>query len=165
MRQNILTLINNVLGQLFLIAVIGVLVLLWVERKNFWLLIRTRVGRKRVKFSWQLLDFLKRPVALIIWGYVLILLSFAIVNTVIEWFFTPGIVSAQPLQDLPVNANFGLFLKYQSQFSGMFTVIGLLISGICLILSGGTKWMVTLAKIFATLSFFYLFVSALALYA
>lgn len=94
-------------------------------------------------------------------GLALLFLSFAIVN------FILSILTPESMKEIDYGQakDFWTTWKYQTQYAGLFSVIGLIIAGLSLILSAGEKWLVNLAKLFVTLTVLYLFFSVLIGYA
>ena len=92
-------------------------------------------------------------------GLALVLMSFAIVNTILAS-IVPESISIPDHSSIQVK-DFWTTMKSQTEFAGLFSTIGFVIAGISLILSAGGRWLVNLAKFFVTISVFYLFFSVL----
>lgn len=153
MRENIIIIINHLLSNTWLFIVLGIGHMIIIENKN----ILAFANQKKIKL---LLPLLKRGSYLII-GLVLIFLSFAIVNSILST------LVPESMQEIDYGQakDFWTTLKYQTQYTGIFSVIGFIIAGISLILSAGGRWLVNLGKLFITLTVLYLFFSVLIGYA
>lgn len=151
MRENILIVVNNLLSHTWLIILFGLIHLAFIERKGIY----ESIKQKKIK---PLLPLGKKTFYPIC-GLLIILLSFAIVSSLLTYLM-PESISIPDYSTMEAK-DFWTTLKYQTQYSGLFGVIGFIIAGISLILSAGGKWLVNIAKLFITLSVLYLFFSVL----
>lgn len=152
MRENVLIIINHLLSSTWLFVVFGIVYMIVLEKKC----VLDFPKKKKI----QLLAPLFKRASYLIGGLLLIFLSFAIVNYILGA-LVPETMGAI---DYGQATDFWSTLKYQTQYTGLFAVIGVLIAGISLVLSAGGKWLVTLAKLFLTLTVLYIFFSVLIAY-
>ena len=148
MRENIIEITNHLLSNTWLFIVIGIIHILIIEHE----IVLQFIKQKSKNFK-QLIPIFKRS-GYIVLGVLFILLSYSIVNFLID-IIIPSSLPKIDYSNIQVN-NFWSFVKYQSQYAGLVAVIGFIISGISLILSGGGKWLVNMSKLFITLSILYL---------
>lgn len=153
MRENILVITSHLLSSTWLFVLLGLGHMIIIENKS----ILAFTKQKKIKL---LLPLLKRGSYLIM-GLVLIFLSFAIVNSILSTLVPESIQEI----DYGQAKDFWTTWKYQTQYAGLFSVIGLTIAGISFILSAGGKWLVNLGKLFITITVLYLFFSVLIGYA
>jgi len=153
MRENILIIVNNLLSNTWIFVLLGLLHIIVLENQN------VSAFLKKKKFQ-VLLPLFNRGLYLIL-GLTLIFLSFAIVNALL------GVLvpSSMPEINYGLATDFWTTLKFQTQYTGLFSVIGLIMAGISLTLSAGGKWLVNLSKLLVTLTVLYLFFSVLIGYA
>jgi len=167
MRYNLLMMLNYLLSQIHLVIIIGLLVLLFSERKAV-----ISLFQKTSKTTLQTkLSPIFHRLLYIVGGYLLIIFSFAIVSTILSTFFAPEVTPTFPeiipttLENLDPALSFLAPFKQQSSFGGFIFTLFLIMSGISLILSAGNKWLVTFAKLLLTTGFLYMFITAFAYYA
>lgn len=154
MRENIIVIINHLFSSTWLfIILLGLGHMIIIENKS----ILAFTKQKKIKL---LLPLLKRG-SYIIMGLILIFYSFVIVKTILS------VLVPESMQEIDYGQakDFWTTWKYQTQYAGLFSVIGFIIAGISLILSAGGKWLVNLGKLFITLTVLYLFFSVLIGYA
>jgi hypothetical protein len=153
MRENILVITNHLLSSTWIFVLLGIGHMIIIENKS----ILAFAKQKKIKL---LVPLLKRGSYLIM-GLILIFLSFAIVNTILS------ALVPESMQEIDYGEakDFWTTWKYQTQYAGLFSVIGFIIAGISLILSAGGKWLVNLTKLFVSLTVLYLFFSVLIGYA
>lgn len=155
MRENIITIINQVLSNLWIFVLIGITYGAVLEYK---LLLEFYQKRKA-----KILKPLLHRLSYLALGIILVLLAFAIVNSILS-IIVPSVMPMVKVSNIPPNSFLGS-IKSQKEYIGLFSVIGLIMAGISLIISAGGKWMVTLAKLLATLSIIYLFFATIISYA
>jgi hypothetical protein len=148
---------NDLLGHIGELCIIMLLVIMVIENKS----IRAFFKRKKKKIK-DLYPFFKR-LAYLVGGLVLILYSFSIVNTLLGVWSPTSI----PYPDNTVVETKGFWStwKHYSDYTGLVAVIGLIATGITLIVSTGTRWIVNVAKIIGSTTILYLFFSIFIAYA
>ena len=140
-------------------VLIGVIHILIIEHKSIIKFIKGRtLKKKNIK---QLLPIANRSSYLVL-GLLVIWLSYAIVNNILSISAFHVDVPEIDYSNGQIN-DFWSFVKYKSDHAGLIAVMGVLASGICLILSGGGRWLVNLAKLFFTLSVLYIVLTILVL--
>ena len=149
---------NQLLYNVPFFVLIGVIHILIIEHKSIIKFIKGgSLKKKNIK---QLLPIANRSGYLVL-GLLVVWLSFAIVNQLFS--MSANIITP----DIDYNSgqvnDFWSFVKYKSDHAGLIAVMGVLASGICLILSGGGRWLVNLAKLFFTLSVLYIVLTILVL--
>jgi len=156
MRENTLVFVDFIISKTYVFILLGLFHLLYRNYNNLYEISRNFLAKKKnpVTLTYPLLKDLSH----IVLGFLVILMSFSIVNTIITNFLA-----------IDTNQNFtsieytGLLasLKTSAEYTGLFSTMGIIASGYCLILSAGSKWLKTLAKLFFTLSILYLFLGSL----
>jgi len=155
-RTNVLYFLDNFLSYLWLFIGIGIIVAIISERK---LLLSLLKKQNRKDLGRQLLPFFKR-LAYVLAGFILVIGSFAVVNTILGALYPQVELDSTSIEEVPWS--FLTLLKAQAPQTGLIGVIMVMLGGTCLILSAGTKWLVNTAKLILTLTAFYLFFSALS---
>lgn len=160
MRQNLMTALNQMLTYTWWIVFIGVLVALWTERK----LLMEVFKKNSSKNPWfKMLIPLWKRLVYILGGLALVFLSFALVNTLLDYFhnlFLAG--DAVMVENAQPSAFFSWLLK-DGPYMGFYGVFLITISGYALILSAGRKWLKNLAGILLIFTFLLLFTATLGL--
>lgn len=154
-RENLYAIINQLLSNLWLFVLFGLIYILILEKES----VLAFIKNKKIKLLYPLL---KRAVYPLVGG-ALILYSFVIVSSILNLLTPESLPQIDHSNVVP--GGFWATFKYQTQFTGIFSVIGLILAGISLILSAGGKWLVNLSKSFITLTVLYLFASVLVGYA
>lgn len=155
MKENILEVGNQLISNTWLFILIGLLYILFLESKSVFDFLK----KKELKL---LKPVFKRSLY-VLGGLALVLLAFAFVNTLLSMFI-PDSLPAVDYSDLEVQGFWSTW-KHYMDLTGLFGVIGFIIAGDALILSGGNRWLVTFAKLVVTLTVLFLFVSVLVAYA
>lgn len=149
MREIIIASTNQALFYLWVFIVIGIVHLLFIKRHIITEFINSKETRS-VKMFAPIFYRLIYPIL----GVALVYFSYAIISTVISIF--------SPAQPVPIDysaltvTGFTSFIKYYSQYAGLFSVTGLICTGLVLILSAGRKFMLIIAGVLAVLTFAYL---------
>lgn len=158
-RENAIIFLNNFMSNLWLLIAVGIIVALICERKTIGTLLK-----KKTRKDWRknLSPFFVR-LGYILGGLVLVLGSFSIVNTVIDM-LNPTVEMTTATID-EGSWSFLTMLKGQTPQTGLIGVMMVMLGGSSLILSAGTKWLVTTAKLILTITAFYVFFSTLSLIA
>lgn len=155
MKENILAIVNHTLSNTWLFVAIGLIYILMLENKSLLAFIKQR----KIK----LLKPIFTRVAYLVGGIILILFSFAIVDTLF-YIFVPDTFTEFDHSNVEAQGFWSTWKRY-TNISGVFGVIGLIIAGEALILSAGNKWLVNFAKLTVTITVLYLFFSVLVAYA
>lgn len=155
MKEDQILLINNLLSHFGTLVFLGVIHILYRERRMIVSHLKGRNDRgKRVRPSgyvyWK--PLLKRCLYLL-WGLLLGLLAWALVNFILTKFLTPSGVSDYNPSNRPWGDSIGII-----------GVWGFLLAAGSLILSAGQRWFVQLAKILATVTVLFLFLSVFFLF-
>ena len=160
-RENALIFLNNFISNLWLLIAIGIIVAVICERKALKTLLE-----KKTRKDWRknLSPFFVR-LGYIFGGLMLVLVSFEIVNAIIEM-LNPTVETTISTSTLDEGSwSFLTILKGQTPQTALIGVMMIILSGSCLILSAGTKWLVNTAKLVLTITAFYIFFSTLSLVA
>lgn len=158
MRENIMLMMNLILSNLWMVVFFGILHMLLIESKTIFHFIKAEKRKIR-----QLEPLLKRSTYIIL-GILIIMGSYVLVNFIISTFLPSSSFPEIDYSAIQVHDFFSA-VKYWSSYAGLFAVIGFIVSGICLTLSAGGRWLVNLSKLFATLSVLYLFFTFIVVYA
>lgn len=107
-----------------------------------------------VKVKWEEVEFpdvtsLLSGAFYIIGGIFVVLLSFVIVNTIIQVLSPESFPIYPPPEGLQIPdeiTNFKTFIQYHGQYAGLYASVGVIAAGISLTLSAGGRWLVNIAK-------------------
>lgn len=160
MRENILSSLNQMLSYTWLVALIGILVALFLERK----ILRDTLQDKSSKQPWyKRLSPLWIRLCYSAAGFAMVLLSFALTNNILGFFHDILALQAeaQIAEQSQPSAFFTWLLQDQS-YIGLYGVIIFILAGYSFMLSGGTKWLKNLAGVFITGGVLLLFIGTLA---
>lgn len=107
-------------------------------------------------FFHELKPFLRRCLY-ILDGYLIVMISYELVSTVISFVTDGGSLGPFSVPD-HWNSGDGIlnFLKYQTNFAGAIALLLTIVAGACLTLSAGHRWLVNITKLLLTLAAFYL---------
>ena len=155
MHENIIEIINHTLSSTWIFILLGLIHIFVLENKTLVKFIK----QKKLKTA---LPIAKRGSYLII-GIGLVICSFVIINTLLDIFVPEEFANLD--HTTSNNEGFWATWKSNSTLTGLISVTGILVAGISLILSAGSKWLVTLSKLIVTITVLYLFASVLVAYA
>lgn len=155
--QNLTEIVSHIVSKTWLFFLLGLIYLLVLEHKVIFQFFRTR------EKNFKILHPLARKSLYLGLGLVLIYGSWTITNY-LSGILIPSALSAPNLV-VTQGTGFWAFLKYQSGFSGLISTALMIFAGISLLLSAGGRWLVNLAKLFATVSILYLTLTAFVMFA
>lgn len=155
--QNWVELLNVVVSKAWLFLLLGVLHLVFIERKLIFTWLKSKEKKAR-----QLWPLAQRSGYLLL-GLLVIHGSWTIVTFFSGLLFAPTL-PAPDLSSLQADTLWAM-LKLQSGNSGLISTIIIVLAGFALLLSAGGRWLVNLAKLLVTISVFYLVLTAFVLYA
>lgn len=151
--NDIVRLINNLIGQYWLLGIFGVIHIAYLERRFLSQLVQlTPTDRKSkgtlASHPWT--PLLRRFVYLI-GGGLLGLSAWALTQFLLASF------ASAPTEVSSAETGPFAFARAQLNTLGAFMVYGFVLAGGCLILSAGTRWLVNLAKVLVTATVLYMF--------
>lgn len=156
MRETIIASINQVLSYMWVFIVIGIAHLLVIKRH----IITEFINNKETRSIKMFAPIFYRLIYLIL-GVILIYFSYAIVSAI---FNLIGPTELSIDYSVLKVTGFTSFIQYYSQYAGLFSVAGLICTGLILILSAGRKWFLIIAGVLAVLTFAYLITTVALIY-
>jgi hypothetical protein len=141
MVENINAMVNHLMALTWMFAIVGVVHLVWRKRRRFLEIVKS-------KKPLAVLPELK-PLWYMVIGLVLILCAYGVVSATI------GAVAGGlggSFNPNPTNKDILWSLQSMANGASLTAVVGLMIAGMVLMASVGSRWLVNLAKVLVTLS-------------
>lgn len=160
MRENFLEIVNQLLSYVWLVAIAGILVAAWTERKLLLEIFHKKTATKPWYKSIQ--PFAKRLIYVVV-GFLLVMLSFTLVNQLLDVLVTKlAPKDLPPMQNPELASAFFKWLLQDKTYLGMYAVAMIIFAGYALMLSAGRKWLKNTAGIMLIATFLLVLIMVIA---